>query len=264
MPFPLAHPAAVLPLGRYCPRFLSFPALVAGSLSPDLGYLVTLPGAGDFSHDLLGGTVFGVAAGLLILGLGYALVPMAIGGLWPSRVPRGGDPHTTAWFRSLFLPGYKRLLCSVLALIVSLLLGVWSHLLLDSFTHTNGWLVLHIDFLRRPIAVIHQHEVRLCHLLWYVFSFIGVAWLVLACRDCQATRSHGASSPPRNRRLLEALLVAALVLPIELAHHLVRSKFGLFLVLVSSLLLVLAVIARMAPFDSIRSKAECTDRGTRS
>jgi hypothetical protein len=152
----------------------------------------------------------------------------------------------------------------VVALIVSLLLGVWSHLLLDSFTHTNGWLVLHIDFLRSPIAVIHHHEVRICHLLWYVFSFIGVAWLVLACRNCQETRSSGASSPPRSRRLLEALLVAALVLPIELAHHLVRSKVGLFLVLASSLLLVLAVIARMAPSSSIGIKAECADPGTRS
>ena len=39
MPFPLAHPAAVLPFRRYCSRWLNFPALVIGSLVPDLGYL---------------------------------------------------------------------------------------------------------------------------------------------------------------------------------------------------------------------------------
>jgi hypothetical protein len=38
MPFPLAHPVAVLPFRRYCPRFFSLPALVAGSLVPDYGH----------------------------------------------------------------------------------------------------------------------------------------------------------------------------------------------------------------------------------
>jgi hypothetical protein len=38
MPFPLAHPAAVLPLRRYCPKYLSFPVLIVGSLVPDVGY----------------------------------------------------------------------------------------------------------------------------------------------------------------------------------------------------------------------------------
>jgi hypothetical protein len=48
MPYPLAHPAAVLPLRRLCPRRLSFPALVVGSLCPDVGYPL---GVSRFSHS---------------------------------------------------------------------------------------------------------------------------------------------------------------------------------------------------------------------
>src|SRR5437762_2617545 len=50
MPFPLAHPAAVLPLRRYCPRFLSFPALVIGSIAPDFGYCFGDLNVEDLSH----------------------------------------------------------------------------------------------------------------------------------------------------------------------------------------------------------------------
>jgi len=56
MPFPVAHPAAVLPLRRYCPRYLSFPALVVGSLSPDLGYLFGHLHADWFSHRFWAGS----------------------------------------------------------------------------------------------------------------------------------------------------------------------------------------------------------------
>src|SRR5262245_55917125 len=74
MPFPLAHPAAVLPVRRFCPRFLSFPALVAGSVSPDAGYLLST-GVEDVSHRLVGGLGFGLVTGLIMLFVFYFLCP---------------------------------------------------------------------------------------------------------------------------------------------------------------------------------------------
>jgi hypothetical protein len=37
MRWTIAHPAAVLPLRRLCPRFLSCPALIVDSVAPDIG-----------------------------------------------------------------------------------------------------------------------------------------------------------------------------------------------------------------------------------
>src|SRR6266404_5342332 len=54
MAFPLAHPAAVLPLRRYCPRGFNFAALVVGSLSPDAGYLFGQRNVDEFSHRVVG------------------------------------------------------------------------------------------------------------------------------------------------------------------------------------------------------------------
>jgi hypothetical protein len=73
MPFPLAHPAAVLPLKRYCSRWLNFPALVIGSLVPDAAYLSRSDDISSLSHQLFGSLVFGLPVGFLMLAVLYAL-----------------------------------------------------------------------------------------------------------------------------------------------------------------------------------------------
>src|SRR5262245_34797375 len=98
MPIPLAHPAAVLPLRRFCPRHLSFPALAIGSIAPDAAYaiddvnkfsrtIVFFFGArtaglqsvreawdwDDFSHTWLGSLFFCVPVGLLMLSVFHQL-----------------------------------------------------------------------------------------------------------------------------------------------------------------------------------------------
>src|ERR1041385_4038963 len=67
MPFTLAHPAAVLPLKRFCPRFLSFPGLVIGSLVPDFGYAFGQMKLDELSHRFVGSLAFCLPFGLTML-----------------------------------------------------------------------------------------------------------------------------------------------------------------------------------------------------
>src|SRR6266478_4359327 len=115
MPFPLAHPAAVLPLRRYCPRFFSFPALVLGSITPDLGYFFGKSSVDEFSHRLLGSVVFCLPIGLILLGLFYML-RSAVVGILPVRYQR------------VFQPLCQRPPGSLFVNVLSLLLGAWTHL----------------------------------------------------------------------------------------------------------------------------------------
>src|SRR5690349_24053985 len=115
MPFPLAHPAAVLPLRRYCPRFLSFPALVAGSLSPDVGYFFT--GVDSFSHSFLGSFGFSLPVGMLGLLFFYGLSAV-LARHWP------------VFHRRVILPFSEDPPGSVVAIVISLFIGSWTHLLL--------------------------------------------------------------------------------------------------------------------------------------
>ena len=66
MPFPLAHPAAVLPLRRFCPGRLSFLALVIGSVVPDVAYCFGPLDVDVFAHTLPGSLVFCLPMGWLL------------------------------------------------------------------------------------------------------------------------------------------------------------------------------------------------------
>ena len=231
MPFPLAHPAAILPFRRYCPRPLSFPALVLGSLVPDVGYFFEGTGVEDFSHSFPGSFGFCLPVGLVLLGLFYFLARVFAKYL-PGSPPR------------IFQPLSHRRAGAALAIIVSLLIGIWTHLLLDSLTHKDGWAVQHLPLLQKTITQFDGRNVRVCHLLWYGGSCLGVAWLYLAFRASQAGQSPQGPIGSWQSRVLEAGLVASLVLPIELAHHLVRGFAGDALVAFLSLALVIGILVR--------------------
>ena len=73
MPYTLSHPLAVVPLQRWCPAYLNFPALVIGSMTPDFGYFVGQFNVAGLAHTIPGSFVVCVPVGLLVLGLFYAL-----------------------------------------------------------------------------------------------------------------------------------------------------------------------------------------------
>lgn len=232
MPFTLAHPAVVLPLRRYCPRTLSFPALVVGSLIPDLGYFFSRSGLDEFAHSFLGSFGFGLPMGLLVLSSLYGLRKIAarfIPGLHERVFVPLVPPRSPVW-----------------AIAVSLLIGYWTHLLLDSLTHSHAWLVEHVPLLHAEILSVHHRTLRVCHLLWYGCSFFGMAWLFLAFRDWQETRVAGGVRRRLSARLLEAGLVASLLLPIEVVHHMVRGWPGLLVVAAFSLAWVAVVLYRVS------------------
>lgn len=229
MPFPLAHPAAVLPFRRFCPKLLSFPALVVGSLSPDFAYFFRKIEADEFSHSFLGSFGFCLPTGLLVFGLLYGLHRLAA-----ARLPvpyQQALPSLSVWSTS-----------SAPAVVLSLLIGIWTHLLLDAATHKDGWIVMHLPVLQSTITTVQGRRVRLCHLFWYGGSFVGMMCVFLAFQTWQESRGLAVIARSWRRRALEAALAALLLVPIELAHHLVTGRFGLFLVSTLSLAWILGVV----------------------
>ena len=236
MPFPLAHPAAVLPLRRYCPRWLSFPALVIGSLSPDAGYLFGQAGGpdwGTFSHGLLGSVAFCLPVGIVLLALFYGL---------RSPVVR----LLPAPYQQAFLPFCRRPLGPLWVVVFSLLIGIWTHEVWDSFTHNEGWCVEHLPVLQCAVFSVAGRTARVCHLLWYGCSFAGVLWLFLAFDKWKQASVNGDARAPSKGGLWYAVLIALLVLPVELAHHLLGSgRLGFYLIAGVCALPVLGVALKL-------------------
>lgn len=180
MPCTLSHPAAVLPLRRFCPRFLDFPALIAGSMTPDAGYFVHRFDLASFAHTFPGSFVVCLPTGLLILLLFY-LVRRPICFLLPMP-DRAVLFPLCAKFPSLDMR-------YVVVLTLSLLLGAWSHSLWDSFTHETGWFVQRLWWLRQPLFSIGSTPLFAYYLLQQFSTVAGAAVLFIAY--LQWRRRHG-------------------------------------------------------------------------
>ncbi|MFD2795031.1 DUF4184 family protein [Promicromonospora vindobonensis] len=150
MPFTLSHPAAVLPLLR---RPFSAAALVAGALAPDMPYFArSVPvsvTAESWYEPYLNATTSHGPLGAVTVALPYALA------LWGlslvarrpvgALLPPGTSPAPGPGGRGALLRRGGWVL-------LSLLIGIATHLVWDSFTHVDGYVVLHVPFLSTQLA----------------------------------------------------------------------------------------------------------------
>jgi hypothetical protein len=167
VPFTLAHAAAVLPLRGV--RHLRMAPLIVGAMVPDLPYY--LPGGIARYVPVTHAFVHSFTVDLL---LGYALLASLV------MLQR---PLTA------LLSARARLLC-LRALLPfrhpiewafaapAILLGVWTHLLWDSFTHADGWAVHRVEVLSAPL-VLGPYNGTVFHALQYLSSVLGLCVLVL-------------------------------------------------------------------------------------
>lgn len=224
MPIPLAHPAAILPLRRYCPRYLSFAVLIIGSIAPDTAYLIDdlndfpktmiyffgsaakgLEGAywDDLSHDSLGSVLYCLPVGFLM----YAIFQYFRNGL-VATLP---NPH-----RNALLPLCQGPTPKFLTIAISLLIGVWLHIAWDSITNDERWLASQWEILNWPVVSIENTPVKLCRIIWALSSIGGP--LVLAIFYWRFLRSQKYAPQAGMSELKYYILwITVFVLPILLA-----------------------------------------------
>lgn len=186
MPWTFAHPAAVLPLRRLCPTYLSFAGLVVGSMTPDLGYYIDFSALARLAHTFFGTVLVCLPTGLMLLAALYVLRKP----LW-FLLPQ---PH-----RAILAPvvnvSLSPRLSNLLATAVSIVLGAWTHIVWDSFTHKNGWVVTHVTVLQEPAFRLGATAFPIYELLQYLSTLIGIAAMVEIYYSW-LRRSRRLDSPP--------------------------------------------------------------------
>lgn len=199
MPFTLAHPAAVLPLRRL-PLMRTVP-LIIGAMTPDVPYFLPWRLAKHFpqgaTHTLPGMFTLDLPLGIL------ALLSM-----WVLRVPLAAPLGPASQARCLAaLERFGRQPINWVLAPLSLLIGSWTHLAWDSFTHPDGWMVSRISALSAPVSFF-SYTGEMCHVLQYASSVFGLAVLAVwfVRRPGPAAQRRGAE-----RRLGGLLLLAALL-----------------------------------------------------
>jgi hypothetical protein len=128
--------------------------------------------------------------------------------------------------RQIFEPLCQRPAGSLLIIVVSLLVGAWTHILLDSITHEDGWIVERPSILDTNVAV-GGHQIRVCDLLYAACTFAGVACVALSYLNWleSAAKVPGWNLP--GFKWVSTLVFTGLTLAVSCASHGESPSLGL-------------------------------------
>lgn len=183
MPLTISHPAAVIPFKKFG---LPLSALIIGSMMPDFEFFLRLSSTRVVGHTIPGIVLFCLPVGLIVLFLFHKVIKKPLLSLLPQshrhRISAVGTE-----FR--FLP-----LKQLFRVIVALIIGILSHLLLDSLTHENSFFTSHIPLLSFAIVKTPFGSLKVYFLLQQIFSFIGfllmMRWYGVWYKNVAHSRSY--------------------------------------------------------------------------
>ncbi|WP_051188181.1 DUF4184 family protein [Brevibacillus thermoruber] len=197
MPFTFAHPAIVLPFWRV--RWLSFTALVFGSMAPDFEYFFRLRPYSTVSHSLLGLIVFDLPVALLLAVLFHRIVKRPLVACLPAPFDRGlGYAAAKPWGIGSLRDG--------LVFSYSAVIGSLTHIVWDAFTHQGGFMVSRLPLLQQRVPVPWTGlDVPVYKMLQHGSTLTGLSLIALtlwlAARRGAAAGGGGRSLPARTKWL---------------------------------------------------------------
>ena len=179
MPFTFAHPAIVLPFIRKQHKLLSATGLIVGSLAPDFESFTRLTDVKTYSHTWAGMFWYDMPMAFAIALVFHVIVRDPLITHLPASLRERFEQYNGMnWLlhlREHFLP-----------IMLSLFLGVFSHLLWDAFTHLN---LIDPDSFESRIML---GPIRLYIFLQYACSVIGLVvvwkWIMKMPRVRSAAR----------------------------------------------------------------------------
>lgn len=170
MPLTIAHPAAVVPLQNLFKKFGVLSALVIGSLIPDVAYFPHMPVTRLQSHSFFGMFWFDLPVGLIVYYLFHNFMKEPLIGLLPETVaqklPETSVSKIEFLNKNLFF-----------AICFSLWLGTVTHILWDSFTHEDDFVVMAFPIFQAHLFSIFTYDVILYKILQHASTFAGTVLL---------------------------------------------------------------------------------------
>ncbi len=174
MPFTFSHPFIVLPLCKSKQPVFSATGLITGSMVLDFEYFIYMKKIDHESfHTLPGGVfIFGLPVGLLLTFIYHLMIRNSLIANLPMGLWRRLAPFQQLDWIKYFRTNYIRV-------IVSLLVGIYSHLLLDAFTHDFGFIVNWFPVFREQVQIAGK-AMPMYDVLQAGLSLAGALLIVLA------------------------------------------------------------------------------------
>jgi hypothetical protein len=168
MPFTLSHAAAAWPF-RHTRLVMS--ALIIGCFAPDFEYFIPFQHHGSFGHSWLGVFVLDLPLSLIVLWLfhRYAKQPLA------ACLPDSARARLQLGPRNLAISPPSR----IALIVLSIFIGILTHLFWDSFTHAGYWTTNHLHFLSLSVTLPLFGPRHLYEILQYFSSAFGIVVMLL-------------------------------------------------------------------------------------
>ena len=185
MPFTVSHAAAVLPFRKLN---LVWSAFIVGSMAPDFPYVVGTTEYRSLGHRPPGLLLFTIPVAFAVLWLYHRVIKRPVIDL----LPRGVQARLPADAGEFTFAGRMP------AISASLLLGIATHIVWDSFTHSFTWAWRNVGWLHRRVEIPFLGAVPGYSALQYISTIIGLLalaiWVWLWYRE-----SPAAAAVPRSR-----------------------------------------------------------------
>ncbi|HEQ1857029.1 TPA: DUF4184 family protein [Providencia alcalifaciens] len=166
MPWTFSHPAVVFPIKHsFLGKWLSLPAMILGSLSPDLLYSFGLYQLASEAHHVVGWLSIGLPLCFII----YAIILKLAAPL--STVIPFVIKKSPRW--SIRDIGIR----NIAILAISFFIGALTHIVWDSFTHDTGTMVRSWSFLQFNLSMTDKQEIAIYKILQHSGSLLGLLYL---------------------------------------------------------------------------------------
>jgi hypothetical protein len=211
MPFTVSHTIVALPFRRTAA--VPAAALAVGAMAPDATLFVPGLPPYDETHSALGALTISTPVALVALlvwtfGIRWAFTAIQPGPV-RNRLPSSWDDPRSAWrsFTARTRGGRVGWLATV---VVTVIVGVYSHIAWDSFTHRDGWVVERVPFLRtwwhgHPLYDDLQNACSAGGMI-----VLAIAWLLWFRRTTAVPRPRTVPEPTAMVIRIALLVVAAL------------------------------------------------------
>lgn len=167
MPFTFAHPIFAAPLKWVKPTYISLTGLVLGAMSPDFEYFIALEPHQWIGHSMKGLLLEAIPLSIILAFLFHKIIKQPLAYHLPSYY--GLDQRAVN-----LVEEHRWLLYSLrqwTVFLVSVIIGFYSHLLVDAFTHESGTFVQNLPWLQGSlIGALPNYK-----LLQYSSSLAGMA-----------------------------------------------------------------------------------------
>ena len=170
MPLTVAHPAAVIPFRVACPRYLSWSALIIGTLCPDFDYFLGLSSRSGAGHTLSGSLSFCLPLGLMLYALFHGVVKRPAALLLPRR------DQGCVWNQVIAKSAFS--LRSVLVVGASIVLGAWTHLAWDALSHAGSWGPRNFPFLNSILLEVAGYHFTVYRAVQHGSTVLGLLCLL--------------------------------------------------------------------------------------